>query len=169
MNCLNCGRKTDNPRFCSRSCSASFNNKGVRRNGSGKENSCLNCGKINYKKKYCNNKCQGEHKSKKNMELVQSDSLAAWSTIKKYLMKHEGICSCCLIKDWQGKPITLECDHIDGDITNNRLSNARLLCPNCHSQTHTYKAKNVNNPKGKEKRRERYFKSLISGEHHVKT
>lgn len=42
---------------------------------------------------------------------------------------------------WNGKPITLQIDHIvgrqgyDGD---DNLSNLRLLCPNCHSQTENF-------------------------------
>ena len=36
---------------------------------------------------------------------------------------------------WQGMPLTLEVDHIDGDYHNNVLSNLRFLCPNCHRQT----------------------------------
>lgn len=39
---------------------------------------------------------------------------------------------------WDGKPLTLQLDHKDGDRFNNKLSNLRLLCPNCHSQTETY-------------------------------
>ena len=36
---------------------------------------------------------------------------------------------------WQGLPLTLEVDHIDGDFLNNILTNLRFLCPNCHRQT----------------------------------
>ena len=36
---------------------------------------------------------------------------------------------------WQGQPLRLEVDHIDGDFHNNLRENLRLLCPNCHSQT----------------------------------
>jgi hypothetical protein len=160
MNCLNCGCKTNNPKFCSKSCSASFNNKGVRRHGSGEDKACLNCGKINYDKKYCSNKCQGEHKRKNSVKLIEKNELMNWKSIKRYLMDNFGKCDVCGISEWQGNYITLECDHIDGDITNNILSNSRLLCPNCHSQTHTYRSKNIHNPNGKEKRRERYLKSL---------
>ena len=36
---------------------------------------------------------------------------------------------------WQGSPLTLEVDHIDGDFLNNLAENLRFLCPNCHRQT----------------------------------
>lgn len=54
-------------------------------------------------------------------------------------------CSCCGISEWNGQHITLEVDHIDGQSANNNVNNLRLLCPNCHSQTDTYKAKNKGN------------------------
>lgn len=47
-------------------------------------------------------------------------------------------CELCPTMDtWQGKPITLEVDHIDGDWLNNLANNLRFLCPNCHSQQTT--------------------------------
>lgn len=51
-------------------------------------------------------------------------------------------CSNCGINEWCNEPVTLELDHKDGDNTNHQLSNLRLMCPNCHSQTATYKSKN---------------------------
>lgn len=48
------------------------------------------------------------------------------------------LCICGIGDTWLGKPITLHLDHIDGDWTNNQLSNLRFLCPNCHSQTETW-------------------------------
>ena len=52
-------------------------------------------------------------------------------------------CSICNIDKWQGKKISLELDHIDGSSANNALNNLRLLCPNCHSQTPTWRGRNV--------------------------
>jgi predicted HNH restriction endonuclease len=50
--------------------------------------------------------------------------------------------------------VPIELEHIDGNSTNNELSNLKLLCPNCHSLTSTYKALNKGN--GRHKRMERY-------------
>ena len=51
-------------------------------------------------------------------------------------------CSICRISSWQGKQLSCELDHINGDRTDHRLDNLRILCPNCHSQTETFRSKN---------------------------
>ncbi|MET8648443.1 HNH endonuclease signature motif containing protein [Nocardia aurea] len=43
--------------------------------------------------------------------------------------------------EWNGKPLTLQLDHISGVNNDNRIENLRLLCPNCHTQTDTYAGK----------------------------
>lgn len=48
---------------------------------------------------------------------------------------------------WNGKPINMELEHIDGNRTNHLLSNLKMLCPNCHSQTETFRGKNATNEK----------------------
>lgn len=50
-------------------------------------------------------------------------------------------CEECGISEWNGKTIECELDHIDGDRTNHRLENLKILCPNCHSQTDTFRFK----------------------------
>ncbi len=54
----------------------------------------------------------------------------------------ENICEICEIKEWNGKEISMQLDHIDGDSHNHKLNNLRMICPNCHSQTETYCGKN---------------------------
>ena len=51
-------------------------------------------------------------------------------------------CAICGINQWNGKTLSLELDHINGINNDNRLENLRFLCPNCHSQTDTYGARN---------------------------
>ncbi len=51
-------------------------------------------------------------------------------------------CAICGIKEWNGKTLSLELDHINGINNDNRIENLRFLCPNCHSQTSTYGVKN---------------------------
>lgn len=50
----------------------------------------------------------------------------------------------CQICGWSEKPegsefSTCELDHIDGNPENHNLDNLRILCPNCHSLTKTYR------------------------------
>lgn len=52
-------------------------------------------------------------------------------------------CGVCMLTDWLGRPIPLELDHVDGDRENNLLDNLRLICPNCHAMTPTYRGKNM--------------------------
>ena len=65
--------------------------------------------------------------------------------VKRYLReKYNNRCQQCgwsEINKYSNK-VPLEADHIDGNYKNNSIKNLRLLCPNCHSLTPTYKALN---------------------------
>lgn len=57
-------------------------------------------------------------------------------------------CEGCGNEFWLGQPIPLELHHVDGNSTNNQAENLKILCPNCHAQTHSFcKKKNNKNTK----------------------
>jgi len=60
-------------------------------------------------------------------------------------MLQEHCSNCGLAPEWDGKPLMLVLDHINGVRDDNRIENLRLLCPNCNSQTDTFSGRNGNN------------------------
>jgi hypothetical protein len=134
--------------FCSRSCAASFNNRKDQ-----KFNSCKCCQKPTSNKSYCDKECYEKHKYDLSLE-----NKSTWShrKLKRFLLKDRGhSCEMCKNSEWMSVLIPLDMDHIDGDATNNDLSNVRLICPNCHALTETYKGRNKGNGK-RLKRNQRY-------------
>ena len=62
------------------------------------------------------------------------------SRLKLNLIKDRGhVCEECLNSIWRDVLIPLELEHIDGDRLNNCLENLKLLCPNCHALTPTWR------------------------------
>jgi 5-methylcytosine-specific restriction endonuclease McrA len=43
--------------------------------------------------------------------------------------------------EWLGRPVPIEVDHVNGKNTDHRLENLRLLCPNCHALTPTWRGR----------------------------
>lgn len=80
-----------------------------------------------------------------------SELLVAGTWVGSHLLRvrllAEGVlahrCSECRLTHWQGQLIPLELDHVSGDRYDSRLENLRLLCPNCHAQTPTYRGRNI--------------------------
>ena len=190
MSCLECGKETKNPKFCSLSCSAKTQNRNVLRKdktkichtcgiqfdygndphrkfcghscaakasnaGRVKKKTCFHCQTLysGCGKKFCSPKCMGLSKKKTIIDDWEKDPSSATRTqglsptVRRHLMQQSGNqCSLCA---WgEVNPVTgrspLEVDHIDGDCYNNDSGNLRVLCPNCHSLTDTYKALNKN-------------------------
>ena len=129
--------------------------------GKGKKYYCLNCGSLiehnkNTKHKFCSNSCQQEYEYKKWIEnYKQNNSIAIntkWGQIPGYLKRYifEKYQNKCCLCNWSKinpytNTIPLEIDHIDGNSNNNSEENLRLICPNCHSLTSTYRGANRGN------------------------
>lgn len=126
---------------------------------------CVYCDKENSwsystHNKFCNNQCQRDYQWEQETKprLILGVGLADTKTIRKFLVEvRGGKCELCPVTDtWNDKPLTLHVDHIDGCSDNNSLSNLRLLCPNCHSQTDTYCGRNTT--KQKQTKRNKYIR-----------
>lgn len=79
-------------------------------------------------------------------EYLTTDSNIQSFKLKNYLLESKiflPTCSCCNLSTWLNEPIPLELDHINGVNSDNRIQNLRLLCPNCHAKTPTYRGKNI--------------------------
>jgi protein-arginine kinase activator protein McsA len=116
-------------------------------------------------RRFCSNSCQ--------RAFERSERVATWLVtgeaypgsgrshyVRLHVLKEqEGRCAICdLPSEWNGAPLALVLDHVDGDSTNNAHENLRLVCPNCDSQLTTYKSRNRG--RGRHTRRTRYADGL---------
>lgn len=136
--------------FCSRSCSAIYNNKHYPKRRK-VTNSCKFCSsKLNRSRRsYCSNQCQADYKVQELVsKWLETGECRAGSSknhyVRSYILKDQNykcaICTCD--QEWNSLPLTFILDHINGDSTNSRRENLRMVCPNCDSQLPTYKGKN---------------------------
>ena len=128
---------------------------------------CESCGKEKvfdaHRKanRYCSIQCQMDCRYKEYItewlsgNVTGTNKNGASKHIKRYILeKQNNRCAKCNIDSWNNNPIVLELEHKDGNSQNNSLDNLECLCPNCHSQTPTYKNRNQGN--GRHARRIRY-------------
>lgn len=80
-----------------------------------------------------------------NLLLVAGESRNGRANIKRRILEaglKDERCEQCGITHWNGRKLSLQLHHVNGDGTDNRLENLELLCPNCHSLTDTYGGRN---------------------------
>lgn len=142
MNCKHCNKETSNPKFCSMSCAASYNNKhgAPKRKKAMKE--CFTCKTlIPIKNKYCP-PCRepkdptlkqagyyGDKYHRSNAYTrVRERARAACKHLEKVCSscgynKHVQVCHIKPISEYPPETYLSEI---------NKLTNLLLLCPNCH-------------------------------------
>lgn len=154
MNCKFCGKETNNPKYCSSSCAAKYNNVLYPKRIKNKK--CRTCDNLIVSQNtFCPDCIFKEIYTKRVTNIKDAKTN---KTIKNILINDRGYkCEICKIENWMGKSITLELHHIDGNSDNSDESNLQILCPNCHSQTDNYRAKNKN---AGENSKSRYKKNL---------
>jgi Zn finger protein HypA/HybF involved in hydrogenase expression len=79
-----------------------------------------------------------------NKKILEEDflNLSFQRLKKRIVLEQNSKCNHCGICEWNGKSIVLELEHINGDNQNNDRDNLEAICPNCHSQTSTWRGKN---------------------------
>jgi len=173
--CLCCSVETRNQKFCSRSCAAKVNNRTSPKRGTGPRTSqCKYCGNDvvsggKYTRVFCNMACANGYRAKERVDAWWSgthDGLNATGTatakwVRQALIERFGEqCSEC---GWnETHPTTgrvpIELDHIDGNWLNALPENVRLLCPNHHALTPTYRW--LNSAKARQLRGEESLASM---------
>ena len=128
------------------------------------DNRCKYCGKkIAKNKQFCDGKCSNKfrHNQSYNDFLENSEKYCKGNYTPKnfkdkFLVEQDHKCAICGNPDtWNGQELHLVIDHIDGDASNNRRENLRMICPNCDSQLPTFKSRN------KHSTRRNYWKEKI--------
>jgi hypothetical protein len=83
---------------------------------------------------------QEKHTYPNEIVFIEKSPLVGGQKLTKRLIAlgWKYMCAQCGINEWNGKPLPLHLDHINGIRTDTLFKNLRFLCPNCHQQTETW-------------------------------
>lgn len=126
-----------------------------------REHACPGCGQMTSNPKFCSNRCQKVEAWNRVKAIIEATGVVPICpsgdprVAKRYLLETHGrACALCRLTTWQGRPVPLVLDHIDGNAGNWAVANLRMVCGNCDMLLPTYKSKNRG--KGRAWRRARY-------------
>ncbi|SOK58713.1 hypothetical protein [Yersinia phage fHe-Yen9-04] len=149
--CLNCNNEIDDKKkFCNSSCAAKYNNSHrilseetkskISKSLKGREVKFIETENV----KSGRLRAGAKRREAALEQLMKRDfnDLSLVRKKKRVRIEQENKCFRCGLNEWMNEPLILEVDHIDGDNTNNIRENLRALCPNCHSQTDTWRGTN---------------------------
>lgn len=157
-NCKKCGKEFEPQKglksYCSLSCrnSRERSEETKRKIGEGVLKSERFWESLKNKERYINYKnIAAKVKETWNKKILDADyeTLSFCRLRKRIVLEQNNKCNHCGIDSWNGKPIVLELEHKDGNNSNNQRENLEAICPNCHSQTDTWRGKNKRNNKHK--------------------
>jgi len=120
------------------------------------QSNCLSCNSLieyddgNEYGHFCNNRCQQEYRYLHNTKpRIEMGKVSERHTLKRYLIRERGekCVICNNLPVWNGMPLSLIVDHIDGNSDNHSPINLRLVCPNCNSQLPTTKNRTMKSAK----------------------
>lgn len=155
MICENCNSEHDGKfgsgRFCKMECSRAFSTKNKRKEINEKVSKSLTGRQLS--NNHVESIKESWKKPRKSIFRKQQAALEdifienspyATQYVKRIILKQElktYVCEECGICKYNGKKLTLQLHHVNGNNKDHRLENLQLLCPNCHSQTDNYAGK----------------------------
>lgn len=160
--CIVCGKELEGNqlKYCSAECKCNKYKNENKGNCHIKQTfikTCEYCGEPfetrNLLARFCSNKCSTNYEKEKKYEdfIKNNEKYCRGNYVPRrylreiFLSEQGGVCAICGCKpEHNGKPLVFVLDHIDGDASNNRRDNLRMVCPNCDSQLDTFKSKNKN-------------------------